>query len=181
MPEHVTVDVLVAGGGVGGLMAAHHAHRAGARVMLLGGSGGASSRISSMITALGNSDIDTPNGLYDDMFRAGGAVNRPDLLAALTERIGGETLELVQAGVPFHFDGGKPARRQTTGCTWPSAVYSLKMIGVDISRHLLKAMETSAAPPLIVNGGVLLGLRRYRRTWSQAAWPTARGTSDGSA
>lgn len=158
MLEHITVDVLIAGGGVGGLMAAHHASRAGARVLLLGGSGGASSRISSMITALGNSDIDTPEGLYDDMFRSGGFVNRVDLLTALTERIGPETRELVSDGVPFHFDGDQPARRQTTGCTWPSAVYSLTMIGVDISRHLERSMAAFDSPPEVVHGGVLLSI-----------------------
>ena len=137
-------------------MAAYNAHRSGARVMLLGGSGGASSRISSMVTALGQRDIDSPAHLFDDIYRAGGYLSNPALLAELTQRIGPETAHLAGGGVPFHAIDGALARRQTTGCTWPSSVYSLGMIGVDIARHLSVEMEKSKNPPLSMNGAVLL-------------------------
>lgn len=153
--ERVAVDVLIVGGGASGVMAAYHAHQAGVRVMLLAGSGGASARISSMMTALGQHQTDTPQALFDDMFRAGGYINHTQLLAALTRTIGSETASLARDGVPFHRSGSELARRQTTGSTWPSSVYSLGMIGLDLCRNRMSAMQRSARPPIIVRGAVL--------------------------
>jgi succinate dehydrogenase/fumarate reductase flavoprotein subunit len=85
-PEELAVDVLVAGGGVGGLMAAYRARTEGASVLLLGGSSGASSRISSMNTALDYCVDDAPSALFDDMYRAGGYVNNPSVTAAFARR-----------------------------------------------------------------------------------------------
>ena len=136
MVDEFTVDVLVAGGGVGGLMAAYSAHRAGASVMLLGGSAGASHRISVMNTALEYTEQDTPAALFDDMFRAGGYLNDPGLLANICARVGQETERLESLGVPYARDGERYARRQATGSSYPRGVYTLGMVGVDISRQL---------------------------------------------
>lgn len=158
-PEELAVDVVVAGGGVGGLMAAYRAQRSGARVLLLGGSGPASSRVSSINTALGYCAEDTPARLFDDIYRAGGYVNDPALVAALAHRIGPEILHLDALGVPFHRSGDALARRQAAGSTWTRAVYTLGMIGVDIARVLKQALETSSGPPVIhIKGGQLLEL-----------------------
>jgi aspartate oxidase len=153
--DEFEADVLVAGGGVGGLMAAAHAQRAGARVLLLGGSGGASSRISSMNTALGYSEDDTPARLFDDMYRAGGYLSSPAVLAALTARIEAATKELEQLGVPFHRDGDRLARRQAAGSTWTRAVFSVGMVGVDISRALRGAMLERKPHLTEIRGGQL--------------------------
>lgn len=159
MVQDVQVDVLVAGGGVGGLMAAYRAQRAGARVLLLNGSRGASSRISSLNSALGYAPADTPAGVFDDMLRAGGNINDPGVVAALAARIGPETVHLADIGVPFLRDGERLARRQAAGSTWTRAVYSLGMIGVDISRRLLAEIEACDAPPALqVKGGLMFEL-----------------------
>lgn len=159
MGESVDVDVVVAGGGVGGLMAAHTAQRAGARVLLLGGSGGASNRISSLNTALGYAPQDTAAGIFDDMFRAGGYVNDPALVAALADRIGPETLALAEMGVEFLRDGDRLARRQAAGSTWTRAVFSLGMIGVDIARTLVAEIASFDENPVVhIKGGWLLDL-----------------------
>lgn len=160
MVEELKADVLVAGSGVGGLMAAYRAQRAGARVVLLGGSGGASNRISSLNTALGYAPHDTPAGVFDDIVRAGGYVNDLDLVAALAARIGPETEHLAELGVPFLRDGPRLARRQATGSTWTRAVYSLGMIGVDISRELTNQIEKNDQPAAtLVKGALLLELQ----------------------
>jgi fumarate reductase (CoM/CoB) subunit A len=155
--DEIETDVLVAGSGVGGIMAAYRAHLAGARVVLLGGSGGASGRISSMNTALGYGPEDTPARLFDDMFRAGGYVNDPTVVAAFAERIGQETLHLAELGVPFASDGDLLVRRQATGSTWTRAVYTMGLVGVDISRCLM-ALLTAADPDrvTVVRSGLLL-------------------------
>ena len=157
--NELDVDVVVAGGGVGGLMAAYRARLAGARVLLLGGSGGASNRISSLNTALGQDPEDTPARLFDDMFRAGGYVNDPGVVAALTHRIGPETMHLDRLGVPFHRLGDQLGRRQAAGSSWTRAVYSDGMIGVDIARRVLTELQGQAASHFVhVKGGVLTEL-----------------------
>ncbi|WP_085870447.1 MULTISPECIES: FAD-binding protein [unclassified Nocardioides] len=142
-PEELSVDVLVVGGGVGGLMAAYRARTEGARVALLSGSSGASDRISSMNTALGYDADDSPAALFDDMYRAGGYVNDPSVAAALARRIGPEVLELERLGVPFHRAGEHLARRQAAGSTSTRAVYTLGLVGVDVARTLLQVLSAS--------------------------------------
>jgi aspartate oxidase len=155
MVEEITADVLVAGGGVGGLMAAYSAQRCGASVILLGGSAGASNRISVMNTALGYTQQDTPAALFDDMFRAGGYLNDISLLANICARIGPQTELLGSLGVPFARDKDRYARRQATGSSSPRGVYTLGMVGVDISHHLRARMSTGVR---IVEGATLLDL-----------------------
>ncbi len=160
MPDHASTDVLIAGGGASGLMAAYRAHLAGARVLLLTGSGGASSRISSLNCALGYAENDTPADLTRDMLRAGGDVNNRRLLAALTHRIGDEIRHLTTLGVPFvRSGGGRLARRQATGSSWSRAVYTERMVGADVCRCVLAEMERQQADRLsIVKSGVLVDL-----------------------
>jgi fumarate reductase (CoM/CoB) subunit A len=157
--ESLQVDVVVAGGGVGGLMAAYRAMRCGARVLLLGGSAGASNRISSLNTALHYAGPDSAAGLFDDMVRAGGAVNDLHVVAALAARIGRETEALDAMGVPFVRDGARLARRQAAGSSWTRAVFSQGMIGVDISRRLADEIEAAGDPATMhVRGGLLVEL-----------------------
>jgi aspartate oxidase len=161
MPEQASTDVLVAGGGASGLMAAYRAYQSGARVLLLTGSGGASSRISSLNCALGYADNDTPADLVRDMLRAGGDVNNRELLAALTHRIGAEIRHLTALGVPFiRSDDGRLGRRQATGSSWTRAVYTEQMVGADVCRCVLAEIERDDAGSRVsvVKGGVLVGL-----------------------
>jgi succinate dehydrogenase/fumarate reductase flavoprotein subunit len=156
MVDDLEVDVVVAGGGVSGLMCAYRAQQAGARILLMTGSGGASSRISSLNTALDDADPDTSAGLFNDMLRAGGYVNNPELVAVLTARIGNDVRDLADLGVPFVAAGELLARRQATGSSWTRSVYSRGMIGVDISRRVLAEIEACAGPTAtIVRGGAL--------------------------
>lgn len=150
MIDTVTADVLVAGGGVGGLMAALRAQGAGARVVLLGGSPGASYRISSLNAALSDDSHDEPADLFTDIVVAGGFINHVEVVAAMTERIGREVRALAGLGVPFHREGGKLARRQAAGSTWTRAVFTLGMAGVDISRCVLERLRSVAEPPVLI-------------------------------
>lgn len=156
--EDLETDVLVAGGGVGGLMAAYRAQSAGARVILLGGSGGASSRISSVNTALGYSEQDSPAGVFDDIVRAGGVVNDLRLVAALSHRIGPEILHLARLGVPFLRTGERLTRRQAAGSTWTRSVFSSGMIGVDIARTLTAELAATEPAAVHLHGGLLVEL-----------------------
>ena len=157
--EEIRTDVLVAGGGMAGLMAATRAHLAGARVVLLTGTAGASVRMAGFSTALGDAPEDRPDALFNDMFIAGGFLNQPALLAAIVERIGPETRFFEQLGVPFHRIQGKLARRQAAGVSWPRAVFTLDMVGVDAGRLLIRRLESSPTPEArILRGGFLLDL-----------------------
>lgn len=156
--EYLETDVLVAGSGVGGLMAAIRAQMAGARVAVAGGSPGASDRMAGFSTALFDHPQDTPEALFTDVMVGGGFVNNPALVAAMAERIGPETRFLVDMGLPFHRAGEKLARRQAAGTTWTRAVFSLGMIGVDIGKEIEKRLR--AAPAVtVLEGGLLLDLR----------------------
>jgi aspartate oxidase len=159
-PDHAVTDVLIAGGGASGLMAAYRAHHAGARVLLLTGSAGASSRISSLNCALGYAENDTPADLARDMLRAGGDVNNRELLAALTHRISTEIGHLATLGVPFVQSGhGRLARRQATGSSWTRAVYTERMVGADVCRCVLTELERLGSDRVsIVKSGVLAGV-----------------------
>jgi succinate dehydrogenase/fumarate reductase flavoprotein subunit len=156
--EEIETDVLVAGSGVGGIMAAYRAQATGARVVLLGGSGGASSRISSMNTALDYCDEDVASRVFDDMFRAGGYLNDPAVVAAFSRRIGSETRHLDDLGIPFAREDGRLARRQATGSTWTRAVYSMGLIGVDISRALMEILEGPGSRTTVIRGALLVNM-----------------------
>lgn len=157
--ERVTADVLVAGGGIAGLMAAVRAQAAGARVVLLGGTAGGSSRVSSLSTVLRSHPWDDPAGLFNDVFVAGAFLNQTKTVAAMVGRIGDETLFLEQIGVPLHRSGGQLSRRQAAGARQPWAVYTLGMVGVDTCRQLLKRLLATENPPALhLEGGLLLDL-----------------------
>ena len=117
--EEIRTDVLVAGGGMAGLMAAWRAQRAGAGVVLLTGAAGASVQMAGFSTALGDAPDDRPADLFNDMFLAGGFLNHPALLAAIVSGIGPETRALEEIGVPFQRANGKLARRQAAGVSRP--------------------------------------------------------------
>lgn len=146
MIDTLAADVLVAGGGVGGLMAALRAQEAGARVVLLGGSPGASYRISSLNAALSDDPRDEPADLFTDIVVAGGFINNVEVIAAMAERIGPEVRALAGLGVPFHREARALARRQAAGSTWTRAVFTLGMAGVDISRCVLECLRAAETP-----------------------------------
>jgi fumarate reductase (CoM/CoB) subunit A len=160
MIEQIQADVLVAGGGMAGLMAATHAHVAGARVVLLTGLPGASTRMAGFSTALLDAPEDRPEHLFNDMFIAGGFINNPRLLAAITARIGPETRLLEKLGVPFDRLGdGRLARRQAAGVTWPRAVFNNGMVGQDAGKILLGRLRKAKNPPTrVLERGLLVDL-----------------------
>jgi succinate dehydrogenase/fumarate reductase flavoprotein subunit len=159
MVETIEADVLVAGGGLAGLMAATRAHLAGAQVVLLTGSAGASVRMAGFATALLDGPEDRPEALFNDMFIAGGFLSHPGVLAAVVERIGPETRFFEELGVPFQRKGGKLARRQAAGVSWPRAVFTLDMVGVAAGEFLTQRLEAAGPPNArLLRGGVLLDL-----------------------
>jgi len=159
MVEQIAADVLVAGGGMGGLMAATRAHLAGARVVLLTGLPGASVRMAGFATALLDDPRDRPEHLFNDMFIAGGFVNNPRVVAAMTDRIGPETHFLQELGVPFERREGRLARRQAAGVTWPRAVYTTGMVGQDAGRRLIDRLRQAGSPPVwVLDRGLLMDL-----------------------
>ena len=157
--EEIRADVLVAGGGLAGLMAAARAHLAGATVVLLTGRRGASDRMAGFSTALGDAPEDLPEALFNDMFIAGGFVNHPGLLAAIAARIGPETRFLESLGVPFHRKDGKLARRQAAGVSAPRAVFTLDMVGLEAAKRLMGLLEAGEGPRAqVLHGGLLMDL-----------------------
>ncbi len=183
--EEIRTDVLVAGGGMAGLMAAWRAQRAGARVVLLTGTAGASVQMAGFSTALGEAPDDGPADLFNDMFLAGGFLNDPALLAAIVARIGPETRALEGLGVPFQRANGKLARRQAAGVSRPRAVFSRDMVGAAAGKLLLDQLRSAGTAARILHGAFLLaievqegavggGLVSVRTTgdWVRVAAPT---------
>lgn len=157
--EELTVDVLVAGGGLGGLMAATRAQAAGARVALLGGRPGASARVSSFCTALSNSSFDELAGLFNDVFVAGAFLNQSALVADMVGRIEAETWFLDKIGVPLSRRDDRLARRQAAGSSHPWAVFSTGMVGLEACRSLLQRLHSVENPSVVhLGGGILLDL-----------------------
>ena len=157
--EELQADVLVAGGGMAGLMAAMRAHLAGAEVVFLTGTPGASDRMAGFSTALRDTSDDRPDALFNDMFIAGGFLNNPAVLAAIVDRIGPETRFLEALGVPFHRKEGKLARRQAAGVSWTRAVFTMDMVGVDAGKLLTQRLQAAKQPGVrILSGGLLLDL-----------------------
>lgn len=157
--ERLATDVLVAGAGVTGLMAALRARDAGARVVLLQGAPGQSNQISSLSAALSSAPWDDPAAFFNDILVAGGFLNAPALVATMTARIGPEIRALEALGLPFHRDGIGLARRRASGSSRPWAIYSEGMIGREISRALLEQLRASEAPAVsIISGAHLLDL-----------------------
>jgi succinate dehydrogenase/fumarate reductase flavoprotein subunit len=158
--EQLRADVVVAGGGVGGLMATFAAASAGSRVVLLAGSPGASHQISSVNAALGTTEEDTPQRLFDDMYRAGHYINNAAMTARIAAAVGDELLKLAELGVPFARDGHSFARRKAAGSSWTRAVFTENMVGDDISEILLAALRDRCADTVtIVREGWLVDLR----------------------
>ncbi|HTX54733.1 MAG TPA: FAD-binding protein, partial [Candidatus Baltobacteraceae bacterium] len=151
--EEIQADVLIAGGGMAGLMAAWRAQGAGARVVLLSGSAGASVQMAGFSTALADRPDDLPADLFDDMFLAGRFLNHPALLAAIVARIGPETRALAEFGVPFEWAEGRLARRQAAGVSQPRAVYTRDMVGATAGKLLLSALQSAQPPACILPGG----------------------------
>jgi succinate dehydrogenase/fumarate reductase flavoprotein subunit len=156
--EEIRTDVLVAGGGMAGLMAAWRAQRAGASVVLLTGAAGASVQMAGFSTALGEAPDDRPADLFNDMFLAGGFLNHPALLGAIVARIGPETRALETLGVPFERANGKLARRQAAGVSRPRAVFSRNMVGAAAGKLLLDQLRSTDTAARILQGAFLLAL-----------------------
>jgi succinate dehydrogenase/fumarate reductase flavoprotein subunit len=189
MVEEIRADVLVAGGGMGGIMAAERARLAGARVVLLTALPGASTRMAGFATAIGEGAGDRPQDLFDDMFVAGGFVNSAPMLAALTNRIGRETRFFEELGIPYVRQSDEPgaplARRQASGVTRPRAAYSREMVGDQAMKALLERLRSAGSPQVrvldngflfdveVADGRVCGGLARLRsdKAWIHVAAP----------
>lgn len=190
MVEQIGADVLVAGGGMGGLLAAERARMAGASVALLLALPGASIRMAGFATALDEGPDDLPQDLFNDMFIGGGFVNHAPLLAAVTNRIGQETRFFEELGIPFCRETESPdaplARRQASGVSRPRAVYTLDMVGDQVGKRLLERLRDSGGPPVwVVDNGFLLDVltedgvvcgglvhQRSQERWIHVAAPT---------
>lgn len=147
--EELAADVVVAGGGVAGLMAALRAHGCGAHVVHLEGGPGASNRISGLSAALNDAPQDDPSALFTDLMAAGGFVNDPTVVAAMSNRIGTEVRYLSDLGVPFVREQGRFLRRRSAGTSWTRSIFSLGMVGVDISRAVRQRLAAETERPVV--------------------------------
>ncbi len=163
--ERITADVLIAGGGIAGLMAAARARACGATVALLGGTAGGSARVSSFSTALNSPNGDERDDFFQDITAAGASLNHTGLVAEMVDRIGSETLFLDEIGVPLHRNGGALARRQAAGSSRPWAVFTMGMVGADICHALLRLLDNDRGPTVHqLPGAFLLDLQFQGRT-----------------
>ena len=137
-------------------MAATCARAMGARVAVLGGRRGASTRVSGIAAALPGADAGEQALLYNDVLRAGYYINNRELVAAMVRRIGQEIVFLNEMGVPFHHCEASFSRRQAAGSSQPWAVFSLEMVGIEICRQLLRRLRTLEKPPFHYLSGALL-------------------------
>jgi aspartate oxidase len=153
--ELLSTDVLVAGGGVGGLMSAYRASLTGARVVLLLGSPGASNRISCFNTTLSESPEDEPDQFIQDINVSGAGINNELLVRSMTERIEAETRNLAALGVLFETNEHGLSRRKAAGSSWPRAVFSEGMVGVDISRVLRRILSENPAVTILKDAWIL--------------------------
>jgi len=155
--EQIRADVLVAGGGMSGLLAAERARMAGASVAVLTGLPGASIRMAGFATALREAPGDRPEDLFTDMFIGGGFVNNRRLLAAIVARIETETRFFESLDIPFQREpGGTFARRQASGVSAPRAVYTTDMVGDQVGKVLLQRLRDAGEPEAFVIGNGFL-------------------------
>ncbi|MCL4744268.1 MAG: FAD-binding protein [Burkholderiaceae bacterium] len=137
--DRIDTDVLVVGDGMAGLMAALHAHRRGARTLIVGLGGGASNWLQGVNVALGHADdrdsVATHTG---DILEEGRGVGDPLLARDTAEGAPAVFSELVELGVDFARDSGRFRQRHASGSTYPRCCYVPGMMWGPKARRIVR-------------------------------------------
>ncbi|MEE8444150.1 MAG: FAD-dependent oxidoreductase [Alphaproteobacteria bacterium] len=152
--QTIETDVLVIGGGGGGLRAAVEAHDAGARVLVLskgivGKSGLTQTAVTGFQVAFGYADArDNPSVHFDDTMRGGYGLADPELVKIFT----GEAIEAVEDieafGARFDRepDGKLVQRKLDSSQTYPRSIKKGDSLGTPIMQALRRAMNKREIP-----------------------------------
>lgn len=148
-------EVLVVGRGMAGLLAAFHAAKAGASVVVTGTGGGASSWLQGVNVPLGHADPrDTPEILYQDILREGYGLSDPALARDTAEGAIEVFNELTELGVEFARDGDRFRQRHASGSTYPRCCFVPGMMwgprAKQVLRQRLEAMPNVRFEPIII-------------------------------
>jgi fumarate reductase (CoM/CoB) subunit A len=174
LEPYAQCDVLVIGSGGAGLLAAIHAARRGARVILLekgafGKSGCTILGEYSTNAAFGYADPrDNPAVHAADTLREGRYINDRRLVEVFVQEAPALVNELVEFGVKFDHKDGRLDQGLTPGNTYPRACFAgfhtgqTMMVGIkrEAKRHAnLKTAEGEIVTSLVMSGGRVVGAR----------------------
>ena len=148
----IETDVLVIGGGGGGLRAAIEAHAAGASVLVVskgiaGKSGLTQTAVTGFQVALGNADPrDNPSVHFADSMRGGYDLANPDLVRAYTDEAAMAVEDIESFGARFDrgADGKLLQRGLDSSQTYPRSIRKGDALGKPIMQALRKEMAKRA-------------------------------------
>ncbi|MDQ0340772.1 aspartate oxidase [Caldalkalibacillus uzonensis] len=145
MPQAVTFDVLIVGGGQAALRAAIASCEAGARVGVLAkgkiGYGGSSSISDAVHTALLD-HRDSPRQLVEDMLAGGREINHKRLVQVFAEECTARVKELSEV---YHIPLEYERELVTPGHSYPRRCYHPKSVGSQITRRLREVAAQKGA------------------------------------
>jgi fumarate reductase (CoM/CoB) subunit A len=142
--DELACDVLVIGGGVAGMMAAHEAHLTGARVMLLTKStfpaGSSSMARRGYAAALGHGDSrDNPYEHWKDVVSGGYGINNQRLARIMTEEVVERTYTIDSWGLGLVKDeAGNYGQEFSPGEIYPRLLHCISGMG----KPLMKILST---------------------------------------
>ena len=148
----IGTDVLVIGGGGGGLRAAIEAHDAGARVLvvsngIVGKSGLTQTAVTGFQVALGNVDArDNPSVHFEDSIRGSYGLADSELVRIFTEEAPDAVVDIESFGANFDRDeNGKLFQRELDSSqTYPRSIKKGDALGTPIMQALRKRMNKAA-------------------------------------
>ena len=152
----IETDVLVIGGGGGGLRAAVEAHQAGARVLvvskgIVGKSGLTQTAVTGFQVALGNVDPrDNPAVHYQDSMRGSYGLADPELVKIFTQEAPQAVEDIESFGARFDRgeDGKLIQRALDSSQTYPRSIKKGDALGTPIMQALRKQMNKLKIPRL---------------------------------
>ena len=152
----IETDVLVIGGGGGGLRAAIEAHDAGARVLvvskgIVGKSGLTQTAVTGFQVALGNVDPrDNPSVHYMDSMRGSYGLADPELVEIFTREAPAAVEDIESFGGKFDRgpDGKLIQRTLDSSQTYPRSIKKGDALGTPIMQALRKQMNRRKIPRL---------------------------------
>ncbi len=148
--EHINCDVLVIGGGAAGNRAAYEAKKSHGELIVVlalngkNGSSGSSAFVASEslgINAPFNymNDGDNPDIYYSDIVKTGGGLADPKLCRIIADESCDRLKELMDLGVCFDSECGKPIQRKLSGCRKARSLTKGGSTGLEIVNALRKA------------------------------------------
>jgi fumarate reductase (CoM/CoB) subunit A len=150
--EQIDCDVLVVGGGAAGSRAAYEAKRLhpGLKVlMVVAGTFGASGSTNLIASeSLGINapfdfmgDGDNPEVYFQDMIETGGGLSDPALCRIIADESCDRVKELMDFGLKFDEERGRPVQRKLSGCTKARSLACGGATGREMVRVLKQAMN----------------------------------------